>query len=325
MSDSKEPDSKNRWPLKFSHFQFNIIKEQRHPVNDEVCFVRKPIHAHRYDQLSQKWQSRGTGTAEIVYNKQTERARLIFVNNNNTNPILLYCDQSTYAYFSDQNTVYWTDYSTGVRTKWKLNFNGDAHHAQEFAKIFNNYSVPMKYTASIQSIQRKYLANTLNQHKFTDIKFIIGPNKIEFDINRIFLAMISPVFEAMLFGQMKESEPNSEVIIADIDAEAFQCIINFAYCNNPKLTPKTVCLVRSICDRYQIQLLQTICDNYFESCLNGDTFCMLLNEAVKLNSSYCAEACLTFLRCNSNLTKAILDSDAFIEMDLKSMQLFLKS
>ena len=39
-----------------------------------------------------------------------------------------------------------------------------------------------------------------------DITFIIGKEEIEYGANRIFLTAITPVFEAMLYGNMKESK-----------------------------------------------------------------------------------------------------------------------
>eukprot|EP01084_Bolivina_argentea_P132058 233028_1 len=99
------------------------------------------------------------------------------------------------------------------------------------------------YTKQIKSTQRQILLNALNTQQFADITFIIGEEKTEYNVNRIFLSLISPVFEAMLFGKMKESEPNSTVPIEDIKPEIFESIISFAYCNDTKITNKNVFLL----------------------------------------------------------------------------------
>eukprot|EP01084_Bolivina_argentea_P086193 155796_1 len=111
------------------------------------------------------------------------------------------------------------------------------------------------YTEKIKSKQRNILFNALNTDELADVTFIIGKPETEYNINRIFLSLISPVFKAMLYGQMKESELDSDVIIKDMEPEIFESISSFAYCNDPKITDKNVLLLLQACDKYQIQTL----------------------------------------------------------------------
>eukprot|EP01084_Bolivina_argentea_P266494 452019_1 len=148
----------------------------------------------------------------------------------------------------------------------------------------------MNYEQDIRPMQSELFANLLNNEKHTDVCFIIGKDKKEFKLHRICLAAISPVWEAMLFGQMKESEPNAQVSIPDIHPDGFQSVVNFAYNNDPKLTSENVLLIQQICDKYQIKSLLSICNAY-----------ILKN------------------------TVAICKSDVFLNLSIDSMQLFLKS
>ena len=59
-----------------------------------------------------------------------------------------------------------------------------------------------------------------NKQKYHDVTFIVG-EEIEFTANRTSLALISDVLEAMLFGKMKESQPQSGVKLPDIHPDAF--------------------------------------------------------------------------------------------------------
>lgn len=119
-------------------------------------------------------------------------------------------------------------------------------------------------------------------NRFTDKIFRIGESKREFHINRVFLANISPVFHAMLFGQMRESQHNTAVIIHDINANAFECVLKYGYCGNPDVTYKEVLDVIHICDKYQITFLKEKCYSYFKKCLTTKNVCYLLDKAVKL-------------------------------------------
>jgi len=125
--------------------------------------------------------------------------------------------------------------------------------------------------------------------------FVIGEDKTEFNVNRAFWAQISPVFEAMLYGKMKEGRPDSDVFINDTTPGAFQSVLNFAYCNDPEITAGNVLSVRHLCDKYQITLLADLCDKYVSSCLNSKSLCSLLNEAVQLHLDEIIVTCLQYL------------------------------
>ena len=141
------------------------------------------------------------------------------------------------------------------------------------------------------------------------MEFIIGPNETEFKAHRVLLAAISPVWEAMLYGHMRESEYNAQVIIPDIHPNAFQSVLNFAYNNDPKLTPDNVLLVGHICDKYQINSLSSLCHLYMKQCLNITNFCQYLNSAVRLNFVGMIE------KCNEWLQENIVDTINIITVD----------
>eukprot|EP01084_Bolivina_argentea_P130125 229740_1 len=138
----------------------------------------------------------------------------------------------------------------------------------------------MAYDQTVQANQRTNLLNVLNQSQFADVTFIVGNNeqKTSFKVNRLFLASISPVFKAMLYGAMKESQQNAEIEINDIKSNAFKSVLKYAYCNDPELTPDNIVDVRVISDKYQISSLSKLCDKYFSSCLNARNICLLLSE-----------------------------------------------
>merc|ERR1712019_88798 len=83
----------------------------------------------------------------------------------------------------------------------------------------------------------------------------------------------------MLFGNMKESEPNAEIEIADIDANAFKAMTKFAYCNDPQLTADNIISVRVIADKYQISALSEMCDSTFNSFVTTQNICSLLTQS----------------------------------------------
>merc|ERR1712242_512683 len=106
-----------------------------------------------------------------------------------------------------------------------------------------------------------------------DLTFLIGEEQKEFTGNRIAMSSISEPLRAMLFGTMKESQPDAEIIIDDIDPKGFAAVLKWAHLQDPGISVDNVVSVRSICRKYQISDLSALCDQYFKQCLNSQTFC----------------------------------------------------
>eukprot|EP01083_Nonionella_stella_P105228 302574_1 len=158
----------------------------------------------------------------------------------------------------------------------------------------------MEHSASLKVVQQQIFADIVKNDKYRDVTFIIGEDATKFHVNRMFLSAISPVLEAMLYGNMEESKPNAEIAIKDINHVGFECILNFAYNNDPKITPENVLSVIQICDKYQIASLRSFCDEYLKSSKCLPSVCALLEEAITLKLDDSAQRCMQCLRhiCN---------------------------
>ena len=144
------------------------------------------------------------------------------------------------------------------------------------------------YQWSTLQTQCRAMLKLLQKDKFNDVTFLIGSEKKEFKANKTFLAAQSAVFEAMLFGQMMESQLNSEIEINDAEPDAFEAVLKYCYCNNPELSSINVVGIKKIADKYQINGLSKSCDDHFPKCLNQNNFCELLTESMdaKLRGVY---------------------------------------
>ncbi|GAU92758.1 hypothetical protein RvY_04801 [Ramazzottius varieornatus] len=62
----------------------------------------------------------------------------------------------------------------------------------------------------------------------TDVSFRVGKgqNAVLIHGHKIFYALVSPVFQAMLFGSLDEQK---SIVIPDVTSEAFQCPKTYAY------------------------------------------------------------------------------------------------
>eukprot|EP01083_Nonionella_stella_P089836 250855_1 len=188
----------------------------------------------------------------------------------------------------------------------------------------------MDPSIELQKEQRQRIANLLTQNKYTDVTFVVGKDEQQksFDVNRLFLASISPVFEAMLFGKMHESKPNATVIINDIDPDDFEAVLRYSYCADPQITSSNIVRVTIICDKYQISSLLIHCENVFKQCLNPRNICNMLHTTVSLKMDKYVQICSDWIRSSGNVVldngTATLQSNGFCRMNIEAMSIFLE-
>eukprot|EP01083_Nonionella_stella_P106817 308608_1 len=173
--------------------------------------------------------------------------------------------------------------------------------------------------------QTKALLDVLNKNKFTDVTFLIGPNQVEFKANRVFLACQSPVFEAMLYGSMQESQPDSEIQIHDIEPDAFQVVLNYCYMQKPSLTSRNIIALAQIADKYQIKGLSLMCKDYFPNILNIDNICTMLHQSVNAKlDSYVTKCENAITNKFGKHAQEIVQTIGFASMNVAAMKIVLK-
>ena len=175
--------------------------------------------------------------------------------------------------------------------------------------------------------QKANLWNLFNNEKHYDVTFSVGvgDGTERFTAHRLFLSSISPVFEAMLFGHLQKDQPDAEISIQDIDADAFHEVLKYAYCNEPHITAQNVLLIEQICDKYQITGLSEICQQYLEKIISANNICSLLQQTVQLKSQSAMQI------IDKSLKKTLIDgaivtnSTDFLRMNVEAMTVLLKS
>lgn len=170
---------------------------------------------------------------------------------------------------------------------------------------------PLYYIQELQDKQRESFLSALNSQDLADVTFKIGKEGNEYRVNRTLLALISPVFKAMLFGTMKEAQPDSVVIIKDMLPAVFGCIVKFAYCNDSRITLKTLFPLITACDRYQIKSLLDGCHHLLEYALNVDNLLMCLQSVIVelKRDGECMKIMENYIEKNDPIGHLILKSD----------------
>jgi len=127
---------------------------------------------------------------------------------------------------------------------------------------------------------------------WSDCQFIVGlpPNIKIFHIHKMFLAMASPVFEAMFYGGLAETK--REIKILDVQPDAFSAMLEYIYTDQIHLTSfELVCDICYAAKKYMLPDLVEECTKFLwrdlyprNACLAYE-FAKLFEEPVLLDKS----------------------------------------
>ncbi|WVZ59020.1 LOW QUALITY PROTEIN: hypothetical protein U9M48_009230, partial [Paspalum notatum var. saurae] len=155
--------------------------------------------------------------------------------------------------------------------------------------------------------------------KGTDVRFLVGDET--FAAHRCVLAARSPVFDALLFGAMKEgTSPQSCIRIDDMEPQVFQSLLHFIYADSLPETEGQAGDDESgaamsqhlleAADRYSMQRLKLICEDRLCRNIDVSTVATTLALAEQHHCQGLKEACYEFLKSSKTLDAA-METDGF--------------
>merc|ERR1719259_468586 len=71
------------------------------------------------------------------------------------------------------------------------------------------------------------ISRLADSHDFCDVTFVVGSERIH--AHRIILAARCLYFRALLFGGLKESQQQNEIVIKGVNSHAFKVLLRYAY------------------------------------------------------------------------------------------------
>ncbi|KAJ4770482.1 BTB/POZ/MATH-domain protein [Rhynchospora pubera] len=154
-----------------------------------------------------------------------------------------------------------------------------------------------------------------------DVTFEVEEERI--CAHKFMLAARSPVFEAELYGSMKEAK-SSSIKIKDMKAEVFKALLHFIYTDKfddgklkHDLSDELVQDLFAAADRYTLEKLKMQCQKRLHVYLSIDTVLTTLTLAEQHNSAWLKEKCLQFASNSKNFTQLAL-TEEYVQM----MQVF---
>ncbi|CAN6311061.1 unnamed protein product [Urochloa humidicola] len=162
---------------------------------------------------------------------------------------------------------------------------------------------------------QKHLGDFLLTERGADVVFEVGNQT--FAAHRCVLAARSPVFNAELYGAMKESNTAGVVRIDDMEAQIFKALLYFMYTDSlPKMEKEGVdedvmsqhLLVAA--DRYNLERLKLVCEDRLCKYIDVGTVATILTLAEQHHCPGLKKVCFDFLSSPLNLM-AVAATDGF--------------
>lgn len=155
--------------------------------------------------------------------------------------------------------------------------------------------------------------------KWADCEFTLGlenQDKVSISCHRLILAMASPVFEAMFYGEMAEKD-GQPIPILDIRPDAFQSLLVYIYTD--KIEVETVDKACELCyaaKKYMLWHLVETCTNFIFRDLRPANVCRAIEFSKLFEEPRLMKNCMHIV-CTR--TMEVLEDPSFEEADVNTV------
>ncbi|XP_065888362.1 BTB/POZ domain-containing protein 9-like isoform X2 [Dysidea avara] len=139
--------------------------------------------------------------------------------------------------------------------------------------------------------------------------------------HRVIVAAGSPVFHAMLYGNMKESS-QKEIDLPNVDTATLNMLFFFIYTGHVQTTLEKRCYLLQAARYFAIDKLIKLCSNSIGNVLDLDNFSSVVEFAVEHKFDFLLERCLKFIETEA---KKVVFTEGFISLRLTVVLTVTKS
>ena len=168
-----------------------------------------------------------------------------------------------------------------------------------------------------RSTIRERCETIFNHEIFSDIKFVVrdsqgGSESNTIPAHKFVLAISSPVFYAMFYGELAETEDSVE--ISDCEYESLLELFRFIYSDEANLTPDNVLQLMYLSKKYMLPSLADKCSAYLQENLDTSNVFTVLPDAQKYayEEKGLLDSCWKVIEKE---TEEALRSDGFVTID----------
>lgn len=157
----------------------------------------------------------------------------------------------------------------------------------------------------------------LETGQWSDCKFVVGqePHQQILKGHKLFLAISSPVFEAMFFGGI--AEKNDVIPIQDVQPDAFKALLVYIYTDQVDLsTFELACELCYCAKKYMLPSLVEECTKFVWSDVTPKKACRAYEFAKLFEEPVLMEKCLHII---STATNKVLRESSWLEVEIGTL------
>lgn len=156
----------------------------------------------------------------------------------------------------------------------------------------------------------KMITKSFEQNMLTDVRFVFESEgrTQEVPAHKLILALASPVFEAMFFGDFVEKDKQT-VDMKDAAADAFKEFLQFFYLPEVTLTMENIEEVSRLADKYDMMECVNTCATFLIDQLTTENMCWGYQLALALKNDPLKQFCEKEIGI---FAAEVLKSDAFL-------------
>ncbi|KAM9420864.1 BTB/POZ domain-containing protein 9-like isoform 1-T2 [Salvelinus alpinus] len=191
----------------------------------------------------------------------------------------------------------------------------------------SNNSHPLRPLASVSEIDHIHLLSEqlgalVPGEEYSDVTFIVEEKR--FPAHRVILAARCHYFRALLYGGMKESQPQSEVTLEETRAEAFSMLLNYLYTGRASLSSareEVLLDFLGLAHRYGLQPLEDSTSEFLRTILHTHNVCLVFDVASMYCLSALSAACCAYM---DRRAPEVLASDGFLTLSKTALLTVLR-
>jgi len=151
----------------------------------------------------------------------------------------------------------------------------------------------------------------LSKEILSDVKFVVPSGESEskkvIPAHKFVLAISSPVFFAMLYGELAETTDSVE--LPDCDYESLMELFRYLYSDEVNLSESNVMQVSYLAKKYMVPSLVRKCAEYLRDSVDASNVFFILAHAQKFEDKDLEERCWEVIE---KQTEEVLRSDEFV-------------
>ena len=168
-----------------------------------------------------------------------------------------------------------------------------------------------------------------NNELLSDVKFVVPASnddcgarkkaKMEIPAHKFVLAISSPVFYAMFYGQMADTTDSVE--LPDCEYKSLLEMFRYLYSDEVNLNRSNVMLVLYLAKKYMVPSLAEKCAKYLRDNLEASNVFCVLSYAQTFEDKHLEERCWEVIE---KYTEEVVTSDEFVTLERSQMESVVK-